>query len=116
MDGGCYSTDNADLAAGIDDVLVLALKAGVPQTCVVTLETAVAVLRSNSARVLVVHPDEASEAAFQSVGGNILDPSVQAPAARAGLEQGRRIASTDVAALWLQHDRPQGMRSMGGTR
>jgi NTE family protein len=57
-------------------------------------------LRSNGSQVLVVHPDEATEAAFSAVGGNIPDPSVREGAARAGREQGRRIAALDVASLW----------------
>ncbi len=40
MDGGTYSTDNADLAIGFDRVLVLALRASVPPLSVVRLETA----------------------------------------------------------------------------
>jgi NTE family protein len=90
MDGGVYSIDNADLAAGCDRVLVLTLPARVPPICIVALEAAVERLRSGGAHVEVVHPDEASQAAFASVAGNLLDPSVCAPAARAGREQGRR--------------------------
>jgi len=41
-----------------------------------------------------VHPDDAAEAAFASVHGNLLDPAVRAPAAHAGREQGRRVASS----------------------
>jgi NTE family protein len=100
MDGGVYSTDNADLAISCDRVLVLTLKAGVPSTCVVSLDAAVARLRDNGAAVVVMRPDEATEAAFAAVGGNILDPAVREGAARAGREQGRRIAASDVAALW----------------
>ncbi len=99
MDGGVYSIDNADLAAGYDRVLVLTLRARVPPICVVTLEVALATLRDGGAQVEVILPDEASEAAFASVGGNVLDPAVRAPAARAGREQGRSAAAI-VASLW----------------
>jgi NTE family protein len=92
MDGGVYSIDNADLAAGCDRVLILTLPARVPPLCVVSLDVAVDMLRRSGARVDVVHPDEASQAAFASVGGNLLDPSVREAAARAGREQGRRVA------------------------
>ena len=90
MDGGVYSIDNADLAMGCEDVLILTLPARVPPLCVATLGAAVDALRRSGARVQVVHPDEASQAAFASVGGNLLDPSVREAAARAGREQGRR--------------------------
>jgi NTE family protein len=100
MDGGCYSIDNADLAVGFDRVLIFTLKAGVPPSCVVSLEAAVDTLRSGGAQVVVVRPDEATEAAFAAVGGNLLDPSVRESAARAGREQGRNIAGGDVASLW----------------
>jgi NTE family protein len=90
MDGGMYSIDNADLAVGCDRVLILTLTARVPPLCVESLNAAVDKLRRGGAHVDVIHPDEASQAAFASVGGNLLDPSVREPAARAGREQGRR--------------------------
>jgi NTE family protein len=100
MDGGCYSIDNADLAGGFDRILILTLKAGVPPSCVASLEAAVETLQRRGAQVVVVRPDEATEAAFAAVGGNLLDPSVREGAARAGREQGRRIADLSVASLW----------------
>jgi NTE family protein len=100
MDGGCYSIDNADLAGGFDRVLILTLKAGVPPSCVVSLEAALETLQRNGAKVVVVRPDEATEAAFAAVGGNLLDPSVREGAARAGREQGRNIATHEMASLW----------------
>jgi NTE family protein len=93
MDGGLYSIDNADLAVGCEHVLILTLPARVPPLCIATLDAAVNTLRRRGARVDVVHPDEASQAAFASVGGNLLDPSVREAAARAGREQGRRGAT-----------------------
>jgi NTE family protein len=93
MDGGMYSIDNADLAVGCDRVLILTLPARVPPLCVESLNAAVEKLRRGGAHVDVVHPDEASQAAFASVGGNLLDPSVREPAARAGREQGRHMAA-----------------------
>jgi len=91
MDGGVYSIDNADLAMGCDRVVILTLPARVPPICVASLDAAVELLRKNGAQVEVVHPDEASQAAFATVGGNLLDPSVRPAAARAGREQGRRV-------------------------
>lgn len=93
MDGGLYSIDNADLVVGCDHVLILTLPARVPPLCVQSLSAAVDKLRGGGAHVDVIHPDEASQAAFASVGGNLLDPSVREPAARAGREQGRRTAA-----------------------
>jgi NTE family protein len=91
MDGGVYSIDNADLAVGCDHVLILTLPARVPPLCVSSLDVAVHTLKRTGAHVDVLHPDEASQAAFASVGGNLLDPSVREPAARAGREQGRKL-------------------------
>ncbi len=93
MDGGVYSIDNADLAVGCEHVLILTLPARVPPLCTATLEAAVDTLRHSGMQVDVVHPDEAAQAAFASVGGNLLDPSVREAAARAGREQGRRTAT-----------------------
>ena len=92
MDGGVYSIDNADLAVGCDHVLIITLPARVPPLCVASLDRAVDLLKRGGARVDVIHPDEASQAAFAAVGGNLLDPSVREPAARAGRDQGRRLA------------------------
>jgi NTE family protein len=91
MDGGFYSTANADLALGCESVLILTLRARVPPLSVTPLEAAVEKLRASHARVQVVLPDEATEAAFASVGGNLLNPLVSEPGARAGREQGRRV-------------------------
>ncbi len=99
FDGGFYSTDNADLAIGSERVLVAALRAGTPPLAARSLATAVDQLRKDGARVEVVHPDEATEAAYAAVGGNLLDPAVCEPAARAGRAQGNRIAG-QIAGLW----------------
>jgi len=97
MDGGVYSIDNADLALGCDRVLIVTLPARVPPLCVASLEAAVERLKRSGAHVEVIHPDEGSQTAFASVGGNLLDPSVREPAARAGREQGRRVAVAGAA-------------------
>lgn len=91
MDGGMYSIDNADLAAGCDEVLIVTMPTRMPALCVSSLESAVASLERGGAHVTVVHPDERAQAAFASTGGNVLDPAVRAPAARAGREQGRAL-------------------------
>jgi NTE family protein len=92
MDGGVYSIDNADLAIGCARVLVLTLEPRVPALCVQSLDAALDALRRSGARVDLVHPDEATLKTFAAVGGNVLDPAVRVPAARAGRDQGRQIA------------------------
>jgi len=77
MDGGTHSTDNADLAADCELVLILALRAHSPRLAAVPLDPAVETLRASGADTSVVHPDKSTEAAFASVGGNLLDPSVR---------------------------------------
>ena len=86
IDGGFYSIDNADLAVGCDRVLVVTLRSRVPPMCAFPLDGALQTLRESGAHVEIVHPDEASEEVFNSVGGNILDPAVREPAARTGRE------------------------------
>ncbi len=98
-DGGLYSLENADLAAGCDVVVVIALRPRVPSFVAAPLDAAVEGLRRAGARVEIVHPDEATEAAFASVGGNLLDPRVRPAAVRAGREQAHQIAS-QLAAIW----------------
>jgi NTE family protein len=100
MDGGFYSTANADLALGCDSVLILTLRARVPPLSLMPLEPAVEKLRASHARVEVVYPDEVTEAAFASVGGNLLDPLVSEPGARAGREQGRRVVTERSSLFW----------------
>ena len=100
VDGGFYSTDNADLAVGCDRILILALRARVPRLSLVPLEAATDKLRASGALVEIVLPDEASEGAFASVGGNLLNPAVLEPAMNAGRWQGRRLASERIARFW----------------
>jgi NTE family protein len=96
MDGGVRSVTNLDLAAGHDEVLLVApfvnpgMGPGQPG-----FDTEVRSLGAG-VRVEVVIPDDDALAAF---GPNVLDPARRAAAARAGLAQaGRHVAQ--VAALW----------------
>src|ERR1700730_18262751 len=100
FDGGFYSTDNADLAAGYDRVLMLALRAHGPPFSIGTLEAATEQLERRGAQIAVVHPDEATQAVFASFGGNLLDPALRPPAAAAGRPQRLRGAAERVAAFW----------------
>jgi NTE family protein len=99
MDGGTYSLDNADLAAGCDRVLVLTLRAGVPALSSVSLDDGMKKLAMSGALAESFLPDSATEKAFASVHGNVMDPAVREVAARAGRAQGRAVAH-DVAAFW----------------
>ncbi|MBA0085046.1 MAG: patatin-like phospholipase family protein [Acidobacteria bacterium Pan2503] len=90
IDGGFYSSDNADVASGFDQVLILALRPPVPSLSVASLDEAVESLRAGGAQVEVVHPDEDCLEAFASVGGP-MNPAVRAPAAKAGRAQGQRL-------------------------
>ena len=89
IDGGVWSLTNADLAAGHDRVVVLApvVDPGVARQ----IEAL-----GPDVRVELVSPDAASLEAF---GADVLDPANRAPAARAGLEQGRAEAGRVRALL-----------------
>jgi hypothetical protein len=69
IDGGFYSSDNADLASGFDQVLILVLRPPVTSLCVASLDEAVESLRAGGAQVEVVHPDGDCLEAFASIGG-----------------------------------------------
>jgi NTE family protein len=95
MDGGMRSMTNADLAAGVDRVLiVLPALAGAPQLWGSSLEAEIAALAP--AAVSVIHADQASVDAF---GTNALSPATRAAAARAGRSVGAARAAA-VAAGW----------------
>ncbi|MEV4811405.1 patatin-like phospholipase family protein [Micromonospora avicenniae] len=95
VDGGMRSPVNADLAAGAQQVVVLA-----PTTAAFgpmpRLSAQVTALRAQGARVVVVSPDATARAA---IGRNVLDPARRAGAARAGRTQADAVAG-EVAAVW----------------
>lgn len=97
MDGGMYSLENADLAADSARVLIVSLPPAVPPISVMPVERRRQPLYAAGRQIRLIQPDAASQATFASVGGNLLDPSVRQAAARAGREQGRRLALTEVA-------------------
>jgi NTE family protein len=93
VDGG-YRTnaDNADLAAGYDQVLVLSPLGGrtrLPLAWGLHLDAQAATLREAGSEVTVILPDADALAAF---GDNLMDPSTRPPAARAGHAQGLAAA------------------------
>lgn len=89
IDGGYHSSNNADLASGCDEVIVLSLRPPPSALALVPLEESVAALRASGARVTVIQPDEASEEAVTS--GSPGNPAIRAPTAKAAYEQGKRF-------------------------
>ncbi len=87
VDGGVRSSDNADLAAGSAEIVVLSpMGLNSPFPSPMPLRDVVSRLRSEGSAVTVIAPDTASAAAM---GGNPLDPATRVPAAQAGRAQGR---------------------------
>ena len=106
IDGGVRSLDNADLASGYANVVVLSPLGGRSQTPPdpagqfeglrrppewgVDLASQVEALRKQGSRVVVITPDADSRAAM---GTNQTDPATRIPAARAGFAQGKQEAT-----------------------
>jgi NTE family protein len=92
IDGGMRSPVNADLAAGCDQVVILApVTAGFGPTGRIARQIA-----GLGAQVVLIQPDRAAKQAF---GRNLLDPAHRAAAARAGHSQAGREADR-VAGAW----------------
>ena len=92
-DGGVRTIANSDLAAGSDPVLILAPLAEANASVALPPHELAAL---EPARIHVVFADDSSLAAF---GSNPLDPATAPVSARAGREQGRRIAAEIAAFL-----------------
>ena len=103
MNGGTRSGENADLAAGYANVVVLSPfggwgKAPLPpgqfeglrRMPGMDLDSHVAALREQGSRVEVLVPDPNSRAAM---GIDQMDPATRIPSAKAGFEQGKREAA-----------------------
>ena len=108
IDGGVRSTDNADLASGYANVVVLSPLGGRSQTPPergadpagqfeglrkfpgADLASQVETLRKQGSHVEVITPDADSRAAM---GTNQMDPATRIPAARAGFAQGKQEAT-----------------------
>jgi NTE family protein len=105
IDGGFYSTNNADLAAGFDRVMILALKPPpgipIPSLSLVTLDETVKTLLDSGTFVEVIYPDENTLAALDAAGG-VMNPAISAPAATAGRVQGRSIVNERISSFWQQ--------------
>jgi NTE family protein len=103
INGGVRSADNADLASGYANVVVLSPLGGRSQTPPgqfeglrrppewgTDLASQVEALRKQGSRVEVITPDADSRAAM---GTNQMDPATRIPAARAGFAQGQQEAA-----------------------
>jgi NTE family protein len=105
INGGVRSAENADLASGYANVVVLSPFGGRIGTLPpgqfeglrrlpgADLESQVEGLRKQGRRVEVITPDADSLAAM---GTNQMDPATRIPAARAGFAQGKREATRMV--------------------
>ena len=102
IDGGVRSNENADLASGYANVVVLSPLGGRSGTLPegqfeglrrppgADLGSQVEGLRKGGSRVEVITPDADSRAAM---GTNQMDPATRIPAARAGFAQGKQEAT-----------------------
>ena len=102
INGGVRSNENADLASGYANVVVLSPFGGRSRTPPegqfeglrrppgADLASQVEALRKQGSRVEVITPDAGSRAAM---GTNQMDPATRVPAARAGFAQGRQEAA-----------------------
>jgi len=102
IDGGMRSPTNADLAAGYEIVVVVAVTLRSMPSFITEVfgrrfEAELQALRNGGGRVEVIVPDEESCAAF---GMNLMDASRRQASAQAGLRQGR-IEAARVAGIWL---------------
>ena len=99
MDGGMRSATNADLAKGHDKILVIAVRLGAgafAERMMKPLEREMVAIREAGGEVELIVPDDGSAAAF---GSNLMNPRQRPASARAGLDQGRRIAE-GLGAFW----------------
>jgi NTE family protein len=97
MDGGMRSLTNADLAAGHDLVVIVALQFARGADLVARqLAEETQSLQAAGATVVTICPDEASMAAM---GANLMDFGRNAAAAAAGLAQAAEEAAV-LATIW----------------
>ena len=111
MDGGTRSATNADLVRGYDSAVVIAVSgaAGDPKLAEhfrARLDREIATLRESGTNVELIVPDSSSISAF---GDNLMDPSLSAAAAQAGIVQGTAQAAS-LRTMWL------GARSRSATQ
>ncbi len=92
------SATNADLAVGHELVIVVQVRIAAMSGAAYAqrFQDEIDVLTGRGAQVVVMAPDEASQAAM---GVNLMDFRKRADAARAGLAQGQADAA-DLMAMW----------------
>src|ERR1700678_797787 len=117
INGGVRSSENADLASGYANVVVLSPFGGRSGTlpagqfkCIrrspewgTDLASQVEALRKQGTRVEVITPDADSRAAM---GTNQMDLATRIPAARAGFAQGKQEATRVMFLLAIARQRP----------
>jgi NTE family protein len=91
IDGGYHSSNNADLAIGFDEVIVLSLRAPPGALALVPLEETLSALKASGSHVTLIQPDEASQDAVTS--GSVGNPAIRTPTATAAFEQGKRVGA-----------------------
>jgi NTE family protein len=96
MDGGMRSATNADLAAGYDVVVVVAVAPAGAERLAATLNEEIESLQGGGSTVIAVTPDDASSASF---GPNLMDAMRKPDAARAGVAQALSQAAV-VKEYW----------------
>ena len=99
LNGGYRRSENADLAAGYERVLVLSPFGGrsrMPPEWGMALAVQVDELRAAGSRVETVFPDEGAGDVFDA---NALDPSTRPQAARGGYDQGQDLAEV-LRSFW----------------
>jgi NTE family protein len=101
IDGGMRSSTNADMAAGYDLVVVVAVRLGAAggaamERIAARFDEEIESLKEGGATVVTIVPDAASVEAF---GPNLMDFRRRADAARAGLAQGEHHAA-DLKEFW----------------
>ena len=123
VDGGVRSADNADLAVGWSEIVIVSPLGFDSPLPLLPLREVVATLRESGSAVTVLTPDAAAAAA---IGANPLDPSTRTPAARRprpgpggpGRELGRAGLGRGVVARGhvLEDERRQAGASTYSTR
>ncbi|MEJ0066772.1 MAG: patatin-like phospholipase family protein [Caulobacteraceae bacterium] len=101
IDGGMRSGTNADVAKGHETVVLIALRTAGADAAAAkrqksALDAEIKVLTDAGAKVELIVPDAASQAAF---GVNLMDPRARPAAAKAGLTQGRAMAAA-LRGVW----------------
>jgi NTE family protein len=101
IDGGMRSPTNADMAAGHDLVVVVALRLGagggaMGERMAERFNEEIETLKGGGSTVVAITPDEAS---IESFGPNLMDPRRRQGAAKAGLAQGQAYAA-QLAPFW----------------